>query len=151
MSAPPIARRVGHAPFGMTARGLAEAAVRAPPRVFGGEAGSGAAVAVAAALRGAGRVEHPAGPARPPWTGGRDMEFAIGRRVLFDTGLRPRARGAAPAWPLGGARSGPAGEGASARALRWLADRRRLAQMDPRLLRDVGLTPQDVRRGTPFR
>ena len=35
--------------------------------------------------------------------------------------------------------------------LRWLADRQHLREMDTRLLSDVGLTREDVRRGVPFR
>ncbi|WP_158537350.1 DUF1127 domain-containing protein [Humitalea rosea] len=45
---------------------------------------------------------------------------------------------------------GPRHETACARAWRWLLDRRHLADMDDRLLRDVGLTRQDVLRGLPF-
>jgi len=41
-------------------------------------------------------------------------------------------------------------ENAWARAWRWMADRRHLAEMDDRLLRDVGLTREDVRRSLPF-
>ncbi len=37
------------------------------------------------------------------------------------------------------------------RLLRWLGDRRHLREMDSRLLHDVGLTREDVRRGVPFR
>ena len=46
---------------------------------------------------------------------------------------------------------GPPREGRWARMLRWLADRRHLHEMDERLLRDVGLTREDVWRGMPFR
>lgn len=46
--------------------------------------------------------------------------------------------------------SGPGGEGRLARALRWSADRDQLAELDGHLLRDVGLTRQDVERGLPF-
>ena len=46
---------------------------------------------------------------------------------------------------------GPAAEGAVARALRWSADRRRLAGLDDRLLHDLGLTRADVLGGVPFR
>ncbi|WP_160938537.1 DUF1127 domain-containing protein [Teichococcus coralli] len=46
---------------------------------------------------------------------------------------------------------GPRGEGAWARALRWTADRRRLQEMDDRLLRDIGLTRADVAQDLPFR
>ncbi len=35
--------------------------------------------------------------------------------------------------------------------LRWLANRRDLRELDGRLLRDVGLTHEDVRRGVPFK
>ena len=41
-------------------------------------------------------------------------------------------------------------EGRWTRLLRGLADRRHLREMDARLLRDVGLTREDVRRGLPF-
>ncbi|MBI0539635.1 DUF1127 domain-containing protein [Roseomonas sp. KE2513] len=41
-------------------------------------------------------------------------------------------------------------EGRWTRTLRWFADRRHLKEMDTRMLRDVGLTPEDVRRGVPF-
>ncbi|WBV45430.1 hypothetical protein [Pseudoroseomonas cervicalis] len=61
------------------------------------------------------------------------------------------ARPAAPALPRRAGGGGPAGEGALARALRWIADRGHLAELEPRLLRDVGLTPEAVRRGEPFR
>ena len=37
-----------------------------------------------------------------------------------------------------------------ARALRFEADRARLAALEPRLLDDVGLTPEDVTHGVPF-
>lgn len=73
----------------------------------------------------------------------------------------PGRRGAAawlrlPRWPLGARPGGapiggPAGEGAWARAIRWIEDRRRLAALDERLLRDIGLTPEDVAREVPFR
>ncbi len=36
------------------------------------------------------------------------------------------------------------------RALRYLADRRHLMELDARLLGDVGLTREDVVRGVPF-
>ncbi len=52
--------------------------------------------------------------------------------------------------PRPGHAAGPAREGAVARALRWAEDRRRLAELDGRLLRDVGLTRGDVALGTPF-
>ncbi|MDQ1078108.1 hypothetical protein [Pseudoroseomonas cervicalis] len=58
----------------------------------------------------------------------------------------PARRAAAPP----AERRGPAGEGALARALRWIADREHLAELEPRLLRDVGLTAEELRRGTPF-
>lgn len=57
----------------------------------------------------------------------------------------PARRAAAP-----GGRRGPEGEGALARALRWIADREHLSGLEPRLLRDVGLTEAELRRGTPF-
>jgi hypothetical protein len=44
----------------------------------------------------------------------------------------------------------PGSESVFARACRLLADRRHLAELDPRLLRDVGLTSEDVARGVPF-
>ena len=47
--------------------------------------------------------------------------------------------------------AGAVREGRWTRALRWFADRRHLLEMDDRLLRDVGLTREDVRRGVPFR
>lgn len=46
--------------------------------------------------------------------------------------------------------TGP-GETPIARAVRLLEDRARLASLDPRLLADIGLTPEDVARGVPFR
>ena len=47
--------------------------------------------------------------------------------------------------------AGPAREGRWRRMLRWVRDRRHLREIDDRLLRDVGLTREDVRRGVPFR
>ena len=67
--------------------------------------------------------------------------LALSRRLLPHALTRRR--------PL--AVPGPAREGALARALRWIEDRRRLEALDARLLRDVGLTPGDVARGLPFR
>jgi hypothetical protein len=55
-----------------------------------------------------------------------------------------------PACARSGRRVGPAQEGAFARALRWIEDHRRLAAMDDRLLRDIGLTREDLCRGRPF-
>ena len=52
--------------------------------------------------------------------------------------------------PPAASAAGPAREGAVARALRWAKDRRRLSELDERLLRDVGLTRGDVVLGTPF-
>ncbi len=45
---------------------------------------------------------------------------------------------------------GPAGESSFARALRWLSDRRSLAEMDEQQLVDLGLTRADIARGMPF-
>lgn len=45
---------------------------------------------------------------------------------------------------------GPTTESAFARMLRMAADRDHLRELDPRLLRDVGLTQEDVVRGVPF-
>lgn len=47
-------------------------------------------------------------------------------------------------------RTMPPREGLIARALRWARDRRSLAELDGRLLRDVGLTRADVALGVPF-
>lgn len=46
---------------------------------------------------------------------------------------------------------GPSGESAWARVLRWIGDRGRLTDLDDRMLRDIGLTREDVLRGTPFK
>ncbi|MFC0388175.1 DUF1127 domain-containing protein [Muricoccus vinaceus] len=45
---------------------------------------------------------------------------------------------------------GPCGETPFCQALRWAEDRARLAAMDPRLLDDIGLTPEEVACGAPF-
>lgn len=45
----------------------------------------------------------------------------------------------------------PRNETAWARALRWIADRRRLTMLDDRLLRDIGLSRTDVEAGVAFR
>ncbi|HEX2524881.1 MAG TPA: DUF1127 domain-containing protein [Geminicoccus sp.] len=42
-------------------------------------------------------------------------------------------------------------EGTFTRAIRWTRDRRTLAELDDRLLRDIGLTRADVARGSPFK
>ena len=52
--------------------------------------------------------------------------------------------------PLSPARPSPRQEGWVPRALRWAGDRRHLAELDDRLLRDVGLTRADLAHGTPF-
>jgi len=57
------------------------------------------------------------------------------------------ARGCMPPFQGSG---GPAGESAFARLLRWLGDRRDLAEMDEQQLVDIGLTRADVARGMPF-
>lgn len=44
----------------------------------------------------------------------------------------------------------PPDESGWARLLRWIEDRQNLAELDDRLLRDVGLTREDVARNTPF-
>ena len=67
---------------------------------------------------------------------------------LVLSGLRisvERAPPRRPAWP----RQAP--ETPLARALRFERDRARLASLDPHLLGDLGLTPEDVARGVPFR
>ena len=67
--------------------------------------------------------------------------------------FRPGRRIPAAPWlfPIAAiASAGPPDEGVWARALRWIADRSRLAELDDRILRDIGLTPGDVARGTVF-
>ncbi len=44
---------------------------------------------------------------------------------------------------------GPPGERFAGRVARWIEDRRQLSEMDEHLLRDVGLTREDVARGIP--
>jgi uncharacterized protein YjiS (DUF1127 family) len=44
----------------------------------------------------------------------------------------------------------PSGERFIRRAIRWLADRKCLAEADDRQLADIGLTRADVTFGTPF-
>jgi uncharacterized protein YjiS (DUF1127 family) len=63
-------------------------------------------------------------------------------------GFAPAER---PAWASASRQIGPMAEGALARASRWIGDRQRLVELDDRLLRDLGLTREDVRRGLPFR
>ena len=46
---------------------------------------------------------------------------------------------------------GPSGESAWTRVLRWIDDCGRLTDLDDRMLRDIGLTREDVLRGTPFK
>lgn len=58
----------------------------------------------------------------------------------------PRQPSSAPS----AAAAAPPREGAIARTLRWARDRRSLAELDGRLLRDVGLTRGDVALGVPF-
>jgi uncharacterized protein YjiS (DUF1127 family) len=75
------------------------------------------------------------------------LHFAFGRRDLeVRFHLRHEQAGSRSWTP----RTGPAGETELARMLRWHRDRRSLVDLEPRLLRDVGLTAQDVARGKPF-
>lgn len=67
---------------------------------------------------------------------------------LVLSGLRISVERAPPRRP---ARSRRQAETPFTRALRFEADRARLATLDPRLLDDVGLTEEDVARSVPFR
>jgi len=72
--------------------------------------------------------------------------FAESAMIILPLALGCLTRQPPAAPPLG-----PAGESAWGCALRWMADRRRLGEMDERLLCDIGLTRADLARGLPFR